>query len=113
MKATIDKSGRIVIPKKIRAAAGFTPGTTVEIHYRNGIIEIEPEPLPVRLERRGSLLVAVPLVPVEPLTDEMVQPTLDAIRDERMVEFLGEPLGEPRRRRDSRSTRSDKVAREP
>ena len=43
---------------------------TVDVRCTDGRIEIEPGYLPVRLEQRGPLLVAVPLEHVEPLTHE-------------------------------------------
>ena len=79
MKTTIDAEGRLVIPEEIRRLAGLLPGTPVEVRWRDGLIEIEPDVLPVRLERRGRLLVAVPEVPVEPLTDEVVEATRQAL----------------------------------
>ncbi len=84
MKAEIDSEGRVVIPADIRREAGLEAGSAVEIRYSNGIIEIEPSYLPVRLVRKGRSLVAQPLVPVEPLTDEMVEETLEAMLLERM-----------------------------
>jgi AbrB family looped-hinge helix DNA binding protein len=83
MKTTIDPEGRLVIPEEIRRLAGLRPGTEVEVRWRDGLVEIEPDVLPVRLERRGRLLVAVPELPVEPLTDEVVEATRQALLDER------------------------------
>lgn len=83
MKTTIDAAGRLVIPKEIRHQAGLGPGATVEVWFRDGRIEIEPAPLPVTLVRKGRLLVAVPRTEVPPLTPEIVDDTLDAVRRER------------------------------
>ena len=83
MKTTIDGAGRIVIPKEIRQQAGLGPGMPVEIRYENGQVEIEPATLPGKLVRKGRLLVAVPEVDVPPLTCEIVQETLDSLREER------------------------------
>jgi AbrB family looped-hinge helix DNA binding protein len=60
MNTTIDSAGRLVIPREIRREAGLGPGMLVEVRWRAGRIEIEPLPLPVKLVRRGKLLVAVP-----------------------------------------------------
>ncbi|HSE96235.1 MAG TPA: AbrB/MazE/SpoVT family DNA-binding domain-containing protein [Methylomirabilota bacterium] len=60
MNTTIDSAGRLVIPKEIRREAGLRPGMPVQVRWRGGRIEIEPLPLPVKLIRRGRLLVAVP-----------------------------------------------------
>jgi len=75
MKTTIDAAGRLVIPKELRREAGLEPGTELEIRWRQGLIEIEPAPLPVKLKKRGRFLVAVPDHPVEPLTSEQVERT--------------------------------------
>ncbi|HTE85321.1 MAG TPA: AbrB/MazE/SpoVT family DNA-binding domain-containing protein [Dehalococcoidia bacterium] len=83
MKTTIDSAGRLVIPKEIRRQAGLQAGMQLEVRFDAGRIEIEPATLPVRLERRGRWLVAVQEVDVPPLTNEMVNETLDALRRER------------------------------
>jgi len=53
MKSTIDLSGRLVIPKAIRKVAGLEPGVPLEVRWREGVVEIEPAPLPVKLTKRG------------------------------------------------------------
>lgn len=81
MRTTIDSAGRIVIPRDIRRKAALTPGTPVEIRYRDGVVEIEPASGAVRLERRGRFLVLVPdSPPAEPLTVEAVNEILDKVR---------------------------------
>jgi len=60
MQTTIDSAGRLVIPKEIRREAKLVAGTVLQIRWRNGRIEIEPAPVPVKLVRKGRLLVAVP-----------------------------------------------------
>jgi len=60
MRSTIDRAGRIVVPKAIREAAGLRPGTEVQFRVQGGHVEIEPVPLPVTLKRRGPLVVAAP-----------------------------------------------------
>lgn len=83
MKTTIDDAGRLVIPKEIRQQAGLKPGIRLEIHWKNGKVEIEPEPLPVRLERRGRLVVAVPARKVAPLSAQAVEAVRKRLRLER------------------------------
>jgi AbrB family looped-hinge helix DNA binding protein len=80
MKTTIDRAGRLVVPKKIREAAGILPGSELTIRVVDGRIEIEPAPLEVRLVKQGSLTVALPRKPVTPLTPETVGQTLDRLR---------------------------------
>jgi AbrB family looped-hinge helix DNA binding protein len=83
MKTTIDSAGRLVIPKEIRRDAGLKPGVPLEIRWREGQIEIEPAPLPVKLIKRGKLLVAVPEELTPSLTNDTVQDTRRRIRQER------------------------------
>ena len=79
----MDRAGRLVIPKEIRREARIEPGAPLDVHWRDGRIEIEPAPTPVRLERRGKLLVAVPLARMPKLTHEMVEKTRAMIQDDR------------------------------
>ena len=45
MKATIDRAGRVVIPKAIRERVGLRPGMELEIAVESGRIEmIPPQP---------------------------------------------------------------------
>ena len=85
MKTTMDKAGRLVIPKEIRDAAGLRPGMTLDIRCADGRITIEPDSLPIRLVERDGLLVMEALVPVEPLTDEIVQETRELLWRERAL----------------------------
>jgi AbrB family looped-hinge helix DNA binding protein len=83
MRITIDAAGRLVIPKEIRRAAGLDPGAALEVRLRNGVVEIEPARVPVKLVRKGYLLVAVPEGDVPPLTSEDVARIRDEIEQER------------------------------
>lgn len=80
MRTTIDKAGRIVVPKPMRDELGLNGGTEVEIALVDGRIEIDLIPTPVRLERRNGRLVAVADREMPPLTAEMVRETLEKIR---------------------------------
>lgn len=80
MKTTIDNAGRLVIPKGIREQARLEAGMELRIEWRDGRIEIEPEPLQVKLERRGRLLVAVPAKDVDRLSAATVEETRQELR---------------------------------
>lgn len=80
MKTTIDRAGRLVVPKAIREAAGISAGSELTIRVADGRIEIEPAPLEVELVKRGSLTIAVPRKPARSLTEREVAETLDAVR---------------------------------
>jgi AbrB family looped-hinge helix DNA binding protein len=83
MKSAIDSAGRLVIPKEIRTQAGIQPGMPLKVRWRDGRIEIEPEPLPIRLVREGRFMVAVPGTGIEPLTYDVVEKTRQALACER------------------------------
>ena len=80
MKSTMDRAGRLVIPKEVRRQAGLEPGMPLEVRWRAGRIEIEPVPLPVKLVRKGRLLVALPVQAVGALRGETVEETRKALR---------------------------------
>jgi AbrB family looped-hinge helix DNA binding protein len=75
MVTTIDAAGRLVIPREVRREAALEPGTPLDVRWRDGVIEIEPRPLPVKLERRGRLLVATPDTKVAALRADTVERT--------------------------------------
>lgn len=68
------------MPKAIREELALYGGQELELSAVDGRIEIEVPPTPMHLERRGRVLVAVPDVPVPPLTAELVRETLEKIR---------------------------------
>jgi AbrB family looped-hinge helix DNA binding protein len=75
MTTTMDRAGRLVIPSEIRREAALEPGTPLEVRWRDGVIEIEPQALPVKLERKGRLLVARPTTRVTALRTVTVERT--------------------------------------
>lgn len=75
MVTTMDAAGRLVIPSEIRREAAIEPGTPLDVRWRDGVIEIEPRPLKVKLERKGRLLVATPTRRVPPLRTTTVDRT--------------------------------------
>ena len=83
MKTTIDRAGRLVIPKQIRQEAGLKPGASLDVQWENGKIAVTPVPLPVKMVRRGRLLVAVADKPIPVLTGAAVERTRKALRQGR------------------------------
>ncbi|QZY50814.1 AbrB/MazE/SpoVT family DNA-binding domain-containing protein [Leucobacter tenebrionis] len=49
MITTIDKAGRVVIPKQLREAMGLQPGAKLDITYAEGRIEIDYAPVEARV----------------------------------------------------------------
>jgi AbrB family looped-hinge helix DNA binding protein len=80
MKVAIDAAGRIIVPKALRDALGIKPGQVLEIRAGEGRLEIEIAPTPMRLEKRGKGLVAVPEEELPALTAEQVRETLERTR---------------------------------
>lgn len=80
MRSTIDAAGRIVVPKAMRERLGLVGGRAVDIHEREGRLEIEPAPVQMSLVKRGRWRVAVPSRKLPPLTDEIVRDTIERTR---------------------------------
>lgn len=80
MKITIDSAGRLVIPKAIREHLGLTGGQSLSISEREGVIEIEPAPTPMKLVDRGSGPVAVPDQEIPALSSEAVREAVERSR---------------------------------
>lgn len=80
MRTTIDAAGRVVIPKPLRDRLGLMGGEWIEVRERDGKIEIEPAPTPMKLVDSGDGAVAVPEHELPPLTDEDVRATLENTR---------------------------------
>lgn len=82
MKSTIDRAGRVVVPKAIRELAGLRAGAKLEIEYRNGRVELEPVQAPTKLARKGSFWVLdAPGLPA--LTQRQVREVTQHIRNNR------------------------------
>ena len=80
MKATIDAAGRIVVPKALRQALGLKPGQPLEIRAGDGRLEIEIAATPMKLQKRGKGVVAVPDAELPALTADQVRDTLERVR---------------------------------
>jgi AbrB family looped-hinge helix DNA binding protein len=76
----MDAAGRIVIPKPLRERVGLIAGAELELREREGRIEIEPAPTPMKLAKGRHGLAAVPAVELPPLTDDIVRETMERVR---------------------------------
>lgn len=80
MRATIDRAGRIVVPKPLRDALSLRGGETLELTVRDGRLEAEPVATPMRLQASADGVAAVPETELPPLTAEQVRATLEQTR---------------------------------
>ncbi len=83
MRATIDRAGRIVVPKALREDLAFKPNMELELTAVGGHLEVEPVPAEMRLERRNGRLVAVADGDFPPLTQDEIRATLELVREKR------------------------------
>ena len=80
MRTTIDRAGRLVVPKALRDRVSLGDGGTVEVLERDGVLEIHPVPAAVELRAGGGGPVAHAVDPLPPLTDDDVRGTLEHLR---------------------------------
>jgi AbrB family looped-hinge helix DNA binding protein len=80
MRTTMDSAGRLVIPKALRDRVGLVAGEELELRERDGRIEIEPAPTPMRLTTSKRGIAAVAAVALPPLTDDIVRETIERTR---------------------------------
>ena len=80
MRTTIDRAGRVVVPKAVRDALGLEDGTPLEIEVRDGAVVLEPPATAVKLVRRGRGVVAEPAGKLPRLTTEQVRAALEGSR---------------------------------
>jgi AbrB family looped-hinge helix DNA binding protein len=80
MKASIDKLGRVVVPKPIRERLRLSGGELLEVEERDGVIELRPAATEVRVIETPQGPVAEPYEEVAPLTDELVRDVLEQVR---------------------------------
>jgi AbrB family looped-hinge helix DNA binding protein len=83
MRTTIDRAGRIVVPKALRDELALIPGQELELTANDGRLEIEPVATEMRLERRDGRLVATSDVELPPLSKETVRATIEQVRTRR------------------------------
>ena len=80
MRTTIDAAGRVVIPKAVRDAARLEAGTEIEVELRDGLIELVPVSVPMRIAGTGRDAVVVVEGPVPALSVEDVRDVLERTR---------------------------------
>lgn len=80
IETTMDRAGRLVVPKAVREEAGLRPGAPLRITVSGGTVEITPAPRRVKTVRRGRLAVVVAEGEGPQLTAETVRKTQALVR---------------------------------
>jgi AbrB family looped-hinge helix DNA binding protein len=81
MHVSIDSAGRVVIPKPLRDALGFSPDRPLELEVIDGRLELSAPHAPAKLvEGPNGPMVAASGTPI---TDEDVRHALEAVRERR------------------------------
>jgi AbrB family looped-hinge helix DNA binding protein len=78
--ATIDRGGRVVVPKAVRERLGLLPGTAVQLTEGDGVLEVAPAPTPMRLVERDGRVVAEAALDLPPLTADLVRGAVEQQR---------------------------------
>ena len=74
---TMDKAGRVMLPKALRQLHGLREGAQLDVVGEGASIRLTPRPVEIEIVEEDGRLVAVGGAPV---TDEVVRAILDDIR---------------------------------
>ena len=83
---TLDKAGRVVLPKPVRDELQLSPGDSLEVETSEDQIVLRPVRGTSRLRKKQGICV---LAVDEPLSAETVTRTLQNIRRQREQSWLG------------------------
>lgn len=81
MQVSIDRAGRVVVPKRIREELGFSPERLLEAEVVDGRLELSVafEPAKLVMGPHGPSIAATGTA----ITDEEIRRTLEAVRERR------------------------------
>lgn len=82
MQATLDKFGRVLIPKRLRERLGLQPNDVLELELEDGKLTLLPQRTPPPLRRKGRVLV------VESEATADLGQALAHLREERLAELF-------------------------
>jgi AbrB family looped-hinge helix DNA binding protein len=85
---TIDKAGRIVLPKPVRDELQLSPGDSLEVDSSEERVILRPVRGNARIYKKRGVWV---MHGGAPLTVETVEKTIQKVRREREQSFLGKP----------------------
>ena len=81
MRVTLDRAGRIVVPKRLRDRLGLQPGTQLDAEVEGGRLVATPVGPQVKLVEEGGRLVAQVSDPGPGLTIEDIRRLVEEDRD--------------------------------
>jgi AbrB family looped-hinge helix DNA binding protein len=85
---TIDKAGRIVLPKPVRDELQLSPGDSLEVESSEDRVILRPVRGNARIYKKQGVWV---MHAGAPLSEDVVEKTIQQIRREREENFLGRP----------------------
>jgi AbrB family looped-hinge helix DNA binding protein len=85
---TIDKAGRVVLPKPVRDELQLNPGDSLELESSEEGITLRPARGTGRIYKKQGVWV---MHGGAPLSEDVVEKTIRQIRREREQRFLGKP----------------------
>jgi AbrB family looped-hinge helix DNA binding protein len=80
MRRSIDRWGRVVVPKVIRDRLGLVGGEQLSIEEQDGVITLRPSLVSMQIIATDEGAVAEPVTDQPPLSDEVVRETLERSR---------------------------------
>lgn len=83
---TVDKAGRVVLPKPVRDKLQLQAGDSLEVETSGEEITLRPVRAKARLQRADGMWV---VTYGEPIPEKMVEDTIEAVRRERHEQILG------------------------
>lgn len=85
-RLTLDKAGRVVLPKAVREELELSPGDVLELESSDEQVTLRPLRGTASLRRKHGVWV---FRSGEPLSQEVVEKTLRQVRREREKQILG------------------------
>jgi AbrB family looped-hinge helix DNA binding protein len=83
---TIDKAGRIVLPKPVREELQLSPGDSLEVESSEERVVLRPVRENARIYKKQGVWV---MHGGSPLSEDVVEKTIQKVRREREQSFLG------------------------
>jgi AbrB family looped-hinge helix DNA binding protein len=83
---TIDKAGRIVLPKPVREELQLSPGDSLEVESSEERVVLRPVRANARIYKKQGVWV---MHGGSPLSEDVVEKTIQKVRREREQSFLG------------------------